>query len=1487
MLKTKNQSKVSISGLTYNNLLEDAYNALRDSDAFKNNFTDFTSNTAERMIVELYAYVATQLANRLDQMGNELFVDTASASGMSRLLKLVGAKVDFPSAAGVKVDVTTSSNTDVVSFTTGIDSNGSKELNYVTGSFKSVTANNGTTWEFINRVVGEGGEYVYDYTTPYVFTAPNTTFTVYEGTTNALEYTVRSTDIGIVTLSGYPVVKDSVRVYYKQKVLKAGTTDTYEISEFKKVDNFFTTEALTAKVGVFTERNMGNGKCEICLKPYSNDSENDLGKELLIMYRTGGGEDGNIAIGAIDKTERFGITDSNGRITSYGLLNIRNSSTGSGGKDELTTDEIRATVLQEVRNTKIAITEEDYEYLLPKYDSEIELIKCYGEKNSETAALAETYGYYINPITVWLIILKYNKEFYDAYFDDVEGLTSRINDIAFSTLDINPRFNEKYQVNKAFLNQVYREGELKQYFNSENNTYSFPIDPDGVEILSGGSAKITVTNYPYIESGSAARRGVNCFDRYNSITEPATLTWSALLGISSASKDDVHIVTDSDLYGEVNNRWKCKQSYSNIVLTEENVEEYWGKVDFQYIYDNFVSDNIASDIKYIQQNASNTSFNPVYSNIDHSFSGLWSDLRAAEGWAYGENGVKVPAGDSIFLTINGIQIEIPGGKEFADAQAFCDFINAKIAAETQIIMLKQNVTGSISEQPDSVTLPGTGIASSTFTLSTGGTDTDVTVSISGTTYGDLLDDLNDVLPSNYRAVWIENNNCWNLGLICSTQFTYADKSSSLSDDTALYVNVLDHADFDEFPLRSGSFSLTASQANEFADYLSTQSGGPLVTVVDGKIVFGFNSDGECSILVSSTSADKEEVFKNFLGIPVSSEEAVTKLNRRTVTVIYSPANTEDETGSAYLQIAMLSEEDSLSGDIYINIFGGLNGRIRLGEYYENIDKYLPNVSSVITDLLRRGPISHLYSTSYISDDFNTATDVYGSDYQLKFSTGLIEEQTFNQLSSGNSPASITTMRTATTSTPSYSEGNKLYMKIDNIEYDGTGTFTVHKTEASPGVTYTVPESSGYAEFDLSWFNSCTTDEFVNGIVSTFSYQGPVDPETGENTPLIQKTNTAENTLTIYTLSSAFYSSIDFGATLTTTISDLFGIESPVVKSAEGQIDVQQIGYKYYPFTGSLAIGNIINIVVDPASGDEVSDNINIGYSLVDFTNNVANSNVGNYVTVNNNRIILTDLNNGSRIKLTVAWEDNVHKLSWQNMFTANIWNQFTIEESGDSGEAYLEFVNDGDYYIEMVPEGESSNYYLVVQNQDAFPLGDIYFHMYEDYSNDHIVRVDDNGVVYTDEYNWNNLMTDRKVMLTEHVYKQPRFIPFDLAITCYLPNTETYNKDYQKSISNYLRTEYGLYSDNIGEEILPDDIVFNIKENFPKIIKVTVDYLGYNMSNSATNKESLTTEFNQKHILASTELTTGQVVDPITGFITVQDNIVVHGLKITLKYRAS
>ena len=1463
MLKTKNQSRVSISGLTYNNLIEDAYNALKDSDAFKNNFQDFTSNTAERMIVELYAYMATQLANRLDQMGNELFVDTASASGMSRLLKLVGARVEFPAAATVEVSVTTSSNTNEISLTTGID-NG-LELGYVSGAFKSVTANNGTNWEFIEYKVGNDGEYVYDYTTRYNFTAPSRTYTLCEGSTHALEYTIRSVDTDIITLSASPVIRNSVRVYYKQKVKKAGSED-YEISEFKKVDNFFTTEALTSNVGVFTERNMGNGKCEICLKPFSSDTESDLGKELLIMYRTGGGEDGNVSIGAIDKTERFQILGESARTTGYGLLNIYNTSTGIGGKDELTTDQIRATVLQEVRNTKIAVTEEDYEYLLPKYDSKIELIKCYGEKLSDIAALAETYGYYVNPITVWLIILKYNKEFYDAYMEDVEGLTDRINDISFSTLDVNPRFNEKYQINKAYLNQTYKVVNFSNYYNAENGSYSFPIDPEGIEILKSGGCQITVTNYPYIESSSTSRRGVNCFRKYDELT--GEKTWAQLLALTSASVGDVYLITDACPDDEANSRWECIQEVTQAI-NPEDYEMYWRKVDFSYVYDNLISDNISDDRMYIQQQSANvTQFAPVYSYIGSSFSGNWEELRENETWKYGEEGIKIPS--QITLTINGTDIILETNTEFSTPQEFCDAINSRMVAKTNAIILKENVTPNLSDNPNNVELENKTVTSTRFWLEEQGITSDVTLDLGSatTTYGALVEVLNSYFENNnssYKAVWLKNNGCWDLALICKYPFTYQDNASSLEAEEALYVDILNNPAPDSWPLNSSELELTTDQANEFSDFVYYEAGDTIATYKDGEIILGFDEEGSCSILIDGGT--DAQTLRAFFGLKYDETKAVSTLNRRTFNVSLVSGDSEQ----AYLQVQMLNSFDMLNEDIYINIFGGLNGRIKLGEYYENISKYLTDVPTVVTDLLKRGPIKHLYSTSYITDNYKNIVDRYGSDYQVKLSTGLIEEQTFNQLSSGNSPAKITTVRTATTSTPYYgADSSKLYMKVDNIEYDGTGSFEVN------GQTFTVGALNGYAEFDLSWFNGCNTGEFVTAIVNVFSKQGEGD------TPLLQKADTLESVLAIYTMSSAFYSSIDFGSTPVSIITDLFGITDSVIHSREGQIETNQIKYQYYPLTEFLAITSNLKITITKDDSITVAD-VNTGYSITDFTNNIAQSAVKDYVIVNNNRIILTDLTNGTKIKIKVEWEDELQKLSWENMFTKEIWDLFIK----GTNFAELELVNNGDYYIELDDDG---NYYFVVQNKDTFPFGDIYFHMYEDYSIDHIVseNEENNTVVYTDEYNWNSLMSDRKVMIAEHVYKQPRFIPFDLAITCTLPNTETYSQtDYQAEIANYLRNEYGLYSDNMGEEIIPDDIISNIKNEFAKVLKVKVDYLGYEISNQATNKESLTTEFNQKHILASTKVSSGMVVDPETGFITFQENITVHGLKIALKYRAS
>lgn len=1526
MLTNRTQSRVSISGLTYNNLLEDAYNALRDSDEFKNNFTSFTSNTAERMIVELYAYMATQLANRLDQMGNELFVDTASAYGLSRLLKLVGAKIDFPAAASTDITVSTAATTDSISFTTGIGTaDNGNDLEFLPNSFKSVTANNGTTWEFIERKVGENGEYVYDYTTRYNFTAPTQIYTIYEGTTHSYDYTIRSVDTDIITLPNESVIKDSVRIYYKQKVLKAGTTNAWEIHEFNKVDNFFTTSALTTDTGIYTIRNMGNGRCEICLKPYYNSetSESDIGKELLIMYRTGGGDDGNIAIGSITKTERFNTLGNNGAtITGVAELTITNTTTGLGGKSELTADEIRSTVVNEVRNTKIAITEEDYEYLLPKYDSAISLIKCYGEKNEETADLAETYGYYSNPISVWLIILKYNKELYDAYINGTDGLTNRINDIQLSIFDINPRFDEQYQVNTASINQVYKAGELNDYYTNQNGKfyYSLPINEQGVQTLLAGDCEITATLSPYVDSSIENRRGVDCFRMYNNDATEIE-TWEELLALTNVSEGDVYRVSGEDPDGELGCRWECIQDITSVI---SDYTQYWRKVDFSYLYDNLVStDENHPDYMFIQQTGVND-FTEVESRISSAYSVDWGDLVEKYESSTTPGSIDLAG---ITLVINGTTIVFSstGTHEFASLDDLVAFINDKVSPSTYYIPLKANIASLDTENPASVNIE----SDEGYTAGTGhmtikiGSDSAVNLSISESgisTYGALLTAINTAISGSslngkVLAVFNENgnNDCWDLWLICKDEFTYKDVSTD--GTAAVYRYLLNHPDYelgDE--LTSVLTELTYDQADAWADYVFFD-GGPIVEKSDDgdSLVLLFDNDGLSTLQITGVNAGNLRVL---FGLSETDSDVNSLYNKRVVSVSLVTGDAPE----ANLVISMTSASEKLEEDIYINIFGGEEDTIKLGSYYENIDENLSDdTPQVIKDLLKREPLKTLYSTTYN----DSGIDKYGCNYQLKFSTGLVEEQTYNELSSGNSPAYVTTVNPDYNTMRTFSSDEKLYIKVDGILYDGTGSFTLDNN------VITVPSVKGYAEFTLSWFNSNTISTLIEAIVKTFEAQGLL------RTPLLASENEAGDVLKLYTLSAAYYSSIDFGTTASSLINYLFGVyDRNIITSEEGQIDAEQIHYAIYSLTSYPAINKSMTITYTDKNGTYTDPPavVPIGYSLNDFANNIANCSINsggnNIVLFNNNRIILADLSRNAKIKIELAWNSVSEKNAWEKMFAKNTWSDFTITDnysynitsdtevvagktyytrSGEEGSyvytpvenptgnphdqgwyeatyvdgsAVCEYTNTGDYYIDY----NEGVYNLKIENAVKFPYGNIYIHMYEDYSHDHIVSENDGVVVYTDEYNWNRLMSDRRVMLTEHVYKQPRFIPFDLAITCKLPNTEMWSQtDYATEVTKFLREEYGVYSNNIGKIINPDDIKLNIKNSFANIRDVTVDYLGYDMFSSSTNMLQLDTKFNQQHILASNESSVEAVSDPDTGLISFE-TVNLHGLKLTFTY---
>lgn len=1436
MLTNKTQTQVSISGLTYNNLIQDAYNALKDSDEFKNNFTSFTSNSAERMIVELYAYVATQLANRMDQMGNELFVDTASISGLSRLMKLVGAKLDFPSAASVNASFNTPVSGNAIVLSSGINpSSTSTELSFSSGSsFYKVIDSNGNTWEAINTSINDSGEIVYEYGKQITYT-PSTTLVqaLHEGITESQIYTINTTDTNIIRLTGSPVIKNSVRIYYKEKT--DNTSDG--IVELKKVDNFFTTDALTANNAVYTERNIGNGTCEIWIKPFISDSYTDLGKDLLIMYRVGGGEAGNISIGTIDVKNRIEIRQgTNNVISSYATMNITNITAGIGGRNELTTEEIRNSILQEVRNTKIAVTEEDYEYLLPKYDSAVMLVKCYGEKNDETANLAETYGYYTNPLNIWLLILKYNKTFSDAYMSDTPSLTDRINDIVFSVFDINPRFNEKYQINTASLNQLFVPDANKgfsEYFDvtDDNHVYRFPII-DGVKTLSNGNCLITVTKSPYIEGRVGDKRGADYFSRYDGEATPTT--WEEL----SSQEDGIYLITDEDETGVINNRWK--KEGDNLSL-----------INFPYIYNNIISEGAQPDIMYIQQGSEVTSFSTVYSYLSEAFSASWDSIVAAFG-----NGLGGVTFNNVQVTFDGIVFQLNG--TFATAEELCEFLNEKIEPETNVVILKSD----ISNINDTIQHSSDYVAAGSSTMLLGSLQTEVSVSLTGVeTYSGLVNNINAALATallngTYKAMLLsDDNDCYNLALISKTAFSYRDKATEMATNNAFYTDVLGN-DNPSFPIESSEMQLNVNDVSDAEGFII--SADNIFTVDGDKIIV--NSLGE-----ETTFITENETLNSIFGTTSNNS---TVDSSRALTVVY----VQDASGndSAYLSIDVGSKTDIIDWPFYINIFGTTSTQeIKLGSYYENIEDNLSGVSSVILSLLKRDPIKNLYSTNYIIENGESQKDVYGSNYQLKFSTGTIQEQTFNELSSQNSPAEVITATLgSSTLKNTWGVNDYLYMKVDNVE-------------STKEISNLVTPENGYAKIKLNYFNGKTTTEFANTLVNIFTYT-----EDEETKYLLNCAPSEDYRVRVYTTSSAYYSSINFGDTPSDVVYSLFGISDPIVQSREGQIEATQISYKYLPITNNIAMGKSLKIEIwqSGGSGPSLSDDVSIGYSIDAFKANIENAgHIKGHVILDNSRIIFTDLANGLEFKVIVEASTDADLNAWKLMF-GSAWSMFN-PVTGSANKYECVFENAGDYYIEY--REEDGGYYFHVENSSKFPYGDIYFHMYEDYTNDHIVSGgddEDTAAVYTDEYIWNNLMTKKRVMLTEHIYKQPRFVTFDLDVVCLVHNTEQYSGvDYYNEVRKYLRTEYGLYSNNIGKEILPEDIIINIKSNFDKIFAVAVNYLGYDMLNSSTNRNSLETDFNQKHILASNKSVQRLIYHPEEKNYSL-DTVTEHGLNLTIKF---
>lgn len=1362
---------VSISGLTYDNIIKDIYNLIKDNRELSENITDYTSADAVRMLTELFAWTTEQLSQRIDLIGNEMFLDTViKKANLMRMLKLIGYKLDLPECASARftivIEGANQNSEDEYTLSNSIGTGDRIILN--NASFKKLNhASSGKVFELIEF---DEALKKYDYFAPISVktTGVNTDVVFHEGTTTTKNIRITSLGYSAFTLSG-PVINNSIRLFYTNKIDGA-------FVELTQVDNFYSKSSQLATTPIYKVNNLGDGNC-IVEFPHVDDVKSEalvqIGDEITIIYRIGGGESGNILVNSITGVQEIWLN--NGTIRGY--IRFNNTSAGQGGRNEKTFEEIKRTAPQDIRNRISAVTAEDYEYLLKNLNSKVKDVKAYGENNIPLEAnLLETYGYSRSPLDVWLFVIKENA----IYNHSMTNITDYINDIQFQSLDLNERLNELYQVNRAIINEpIYLQsfadtGTKLDYsanpvsiYNSLTATLPNSIIKELQNVENLGNIKIAVTEFP--------------FDDHEGNTDP--------------ENDNKYYLFDDTYY------------YVDTTKIPRNTIRFLeGKVI------------------------------PIFSDINT----IGISFKRSEDM----ESVTIPVGSTIEFTINDGSLNVitfEGG--VSPISNFIDETNTKFNAllndANHAVKLRENITDTEVTSGKSGTI--------TFSVRINGIEEyDFSCVANGETWTDLVTVLNGASP-----VSPDTDTLSSLGLT----FGLADPHIPDSDckDLVIYSN----SAVVGFEFKSSSFDLNT--------YVSSEA---LVKVVGDNldIVFVdyFSYDPLTFTLALNFDADIVKIkntnfFNTLFNISPSDYEAdyFTCSNIRALSL--------DNNNN--LLIGRISPKEELPETIYVSCFLESNNTIKLGEYYDGIEENADvSIPTEIRALLKRNPLKTLYNTVYQEssreEDIDIA-DIYNSDYQVKITRRRIETETFNQIGNSEDPPTIKFLSSIL---PAISSGY-FYLKVDGEDYtingipieDGesvgpefTEIIDVKENISKTFTNYATYEN-GFIKFDLSPFSALSTNILAIAIKNVFSDK-------------ISISTMADGGIYLQSGTNYYYSVLDFGSTSKEIMKALFFLTNYEVKkfySSGMFVPVQKIDFlKFTIVDGKFQKDRTIKLQTNLGTYE-----VSTGSTLSEFVSNLEQK---SDISVQGREIFLNKREKDSLFKLILEDVNTVNLKALKEMFyeTKDLDETLSIIEVSKT--------TSGDYYIEKTDEG----YYFVIVDSESFPVGDLYFHMIEDYRRDHIFLGGDQSNVFTDEYVWNNSIEDKKMLCVSHIFKQPKFIPFDLKLSVKISRNAGLNKEkyYRDLIYNTLMERYNAYNSITGEQVIANNIIMDISK-IQYVSEVSVLYLGFNIEDLSDNSSSLEANFNEKLILSSKK-ERSETINNLTRVYPV------HGLFIEVIYKS-
>lgn len=1394
--------KTQYSGLDYQNIMEDIVTLVTENPEYSDQYDDFLSSNAGRTITELFAYIADQLATRIDWVANENFLGTATQkSSVIKILKLLGYNFDLPISS--TVEVTAKANQPVGEFylTEPYDNSGN-----ITPYTLTAEDTNGAmrTFEAINYNEDNDS---YDYKGGVKINTgssqdPNLTHYVefHEGITYIEEYVSTTNNNPIFTLSQSPVVENSIQVYLVSE--EGGLVVEERLNQVNsfldpltqnQVNTFGEENPLTYKLNVLENDTVNIEFPPTTLVP-DNNRRLRVDDRIRIFYRVGGGINGNITVRSINIDKSLSVNGNNVNI------HFVNEQKGTGGRDGETAEYASVYAPLSIRTAEKAVTEEDYNIIVNS-DNTVVKAKSFGNNNIAPSTVYSEYGMYIHPLEVWHFILRDKPGWEDI-------APSRYKDFQWITLRLENRFNEIL---------AFRDGE----FDKEVLAFSSDLKWEENFEWNGSGEEELFNNYMIIDTPQKFKENIYKEEDFN----------SEFLFKLTNTEIDTYYFQDLALYNEfqeidsTNNGliegstpvWQISQIIPAKLKSEIDVSNGADLFSKYLLSLGFDNNPIITDIDLRGSNPSETTAQEIVDIINDSFTNDSNYNNGASGVkGYQELGLSVDSSTSAglpddtiyYLYVNGYNIYITTGtsstyEDIKDLlqEGLSKTLYADINAQSTVIT---NVRYDIERVEVGMSISGDGIDPDT-------TITDVSIPDKSITI------------SNAATLSLENE------AITISGYEVTLEGTSPSED----IRITNIACYPKYSVRIES----GLEGNDLLNALSTTVDAPN----SGSGKSGLQELG-LSVDLSTVSplTDSTDYYFKINGYEYSITTTTDDTYNGIITlldIVLDPNYTVEATGSTGTDdIRFINDtsgpvllEAGVSGN---DLFEGL-----LGEDYSLLTSIgggdYSTVATTISETNRiylqvkspnRGEVSQII--------FEQTSDSSKNALEKLFNISVGGEEPTERVMYGIKKLTVITNQS------SDNFGNVIFENGSiNFDKEQVNFYLNYLTDDKKTLDIGRYYNENFDEDDPSW-----------RIVANRVYNTVYDLDR----------------LTIDLNSSEFYIRMtknNVRASSLFVIENDWNIDEATNAELETVVNPQDnIGSSNYylsiQFDDKPEIYNIDITANEAASPSytitEIVNNLNnairdaSGYSDDLLYTNFAFASLNE---TNDRIIIKSPLNNNiSRIKLLSSTvNDAVNEL-------------FGLSE-GIEHTYYAQ----GDYFIDYDEVNDIMTFNKLITNtSNKIPDLPFYFHfIYDKRIEENIFDGEEGRAGFAfgtiDEDVYEDTLSGYKIVGLNHVYRETQFNTFDIKGTVY------YNKIYsQEDIANRveenLRNQFGLESIDFGEGIPKSKILSTIHES-DGIEYVVLDFLGTDAQDESTNVENtIESKFNEIIVLSEDRFSSGQKI---------------------------